>query len=250
MKNFIIGYCLILCLFFGCKSTNKVEQISLKIENEKVYFYSPKDSTIHGDVRKYPNDSAKLASINIIKYSLYNPSNERMLFLIRDIDLFNIHSLKMIINEGKTIFPLNAPLSTVGSEGLKECNICRTEVIQQEDREERQKLKLLGAKKNIYLYKNFLSQSVILDPGETRTFKSIVSFPYVVELDPSKNQLPVFFELDGKKSYDFSVEYKLNRKELENQLSEEELKQLKDNNIEIFTGSIVSNKIPLVAKIK
>jgi hypothetical protein len=91
---------------------------------------------------------------------------------------------------------------------------------------------------------DFPSQSFILHSNESILSLHTLKLPFVVEDNIEGLFDPKLFYFEKGKKYEFSVTYKL-EKGLENSLPIEIQKNLKENRIEIFSGEIESNRVPI-----
>lgn len=108
-----------------------------------------------------------------------------------------------------------------------------------------QKQALLGTSPQLDSY---IDNSFVLHPGETKTFKVLVSLPIVLETDPVllHGGGATFYNL--KDGYTFQVFYKCRANELKDSLPNYLKEELAENEIEIYDGTLYSN--PAVLKLK
>lgn len=232
---------------FSCSNIKSAPVNELVITNDAV-FYSG-DTLISAEMRRfYKNKEQRENALNVVKYKLKNTSDKRMLFLIRDTELVKVYGLQIQIKENEKLVRSGHTMVTFDNNAIDSCSFCKGHLIFEQEQEADRRFKKLGAKKNVRLFSSYLTQSVILEPNETREFSALISLPLFVELDPKTIQTPSGFDLKSDGIYTFSLIYELNKKELFDELSQEQIKELQDNNIEVFDGKIISNEVKLTPK--
>lgn len=241
---------IILCLlsFISCSKKNALADVELTIVNDTLYFYDIKNSPFgDNDYKRYDYERARDYSYNAVRYSLTNNTDKKLLFFIRDIDLIDIYGLETLIKHDKDTLISSSPLVNFSIEG----DSCRMNYAWEKYIINEKKLRKLGAKRVTDLsrgYISYLTQSVVLNPGETREFQSIISLPFMVEMDYRIGQNPFYYELNGRFDYTFSLKYEISKGELIHQLKSSQIEELENNNIEIFDGKLFSNEVKLVGR--
>lgn len=231
---------------FSCSNTKSAPVNELVITNETVYYSGDTLNSNRRDL--YESKEQRENALNVVKYKLKNTSDKRMLFLIRDTELVKVYGLQIQIKENEKLVRSGHTMVTFDNNAIDSCSFCKGHLIFEQEQETDRRLKKLGAKKNVRLFSSYLTQSVILEPNETREFSALISLPLFVELDPKTIQTPSGFDLKSDGIYTFALVYELDKKELFDELSQEQIKELDDNNIEVFDGKIISNEVKLKPK--
>ena len=237
-----------LLLLLSLCSCLKEQDAVLKLNNKEVYFVDI--SSQSSDMRSYSTDSLRNKSVTVISYTLSNPTNKKLLFVIDANDFFSYYGesvsrgiLGFTIKDKNGIIIKHSP-SVIdyanNSEDHYQVNIKLHEM-----ELKWQKQALLGTSPQI---DNYIDNSVVLHPGETKTYKAIVSLPIVLEHDRILLNGSAAAFNDLKEGYTFQVFYKCNAKDLKNILPKYLKDELAENEIEIFDGTLYSN--PAVLKLK
>ncbi|KGO84655.1 hypothetical protein Q765_20360 [Flavobacterium rivuli WB 3.3-2 = DSM 21788] len=237
-----------LLLLLSLCSCLKEQDAVLKLNNKEVYFV---DTSSQGsDMRSYSTDSLRNKSVTVISYTLSNPTNKKLLFVIDTNDFFPYYGepvsrgiLGFTIKDKNGIIIKHSP-SVIdyanNSEDHYHVNIKLHEM-----ELKWQKQALLGTSPQI---DNYIDNSVVLHPSETKTFKVLVSLPIVLEHDRILRNGGAAAFNNLKEGYTFQVFYKCKAKALKASLPKYLKDELTENEIEIFEGTLYSN--PAVLKLK
>ncbi|TBX68335.1 hypothetical protein EZL74_08470 [Flavobacterium silvisoli] len=87
--------------------------------------------------------------------------------------------------------------------------------------------------------------SFVLHPNETRYFKTILSLPIYNDQVENASFLS-YFKFKSQKKYNFKLQYLTVSKTLKARLPKFKIDELRENNVEIFSGVVVSNEVPIV----
>jgi hypothetical protein len=96
-------------------------------------------------------------------------------------------------------------------------------------------------------WKQYQSQTVVIGPNETWEFSSLLSLPLVRESSLIKTSSPFYYILNNKKKYKFALEYSIGSR-VKMELTPDQIQELKNNNIEIFDGQLISNEVELISR--
>lgn len=201
-KLFYSVLLLFLLSMLSCQeNTTKINEdtFELTLLNDTVFFQG-KDPD---DIRRfsYNTKEEKDKSYNKIRYRLSNRTNKKYMFFIRDVELAKIYGLNLdILKDGKKIRGGSVLLTR--SIPTDSCFVQKTEFLLENEMEKRallQKLFNMGAKE---YYLHYLTQTVVIGPGESREFSAMLSLPFVFEDDIYKlYNNPYYFSLDPKLNY-------------------------------------------------
>lgn len=228
---------------------NKKDVVTLHLNNDTIYYGAVRDSSFYQEWnRSYKDEQHKKKSFNVISYTITNPTDKRLLFLIKDIDLINVYALETIVKKNGVEQILEMPLYDFSLSVIDSCSFCKSDLLFEQELAESAKLRLMGAKRNLFLFKSYLTQSVILEPNETREFKAFISLPFMRESDPSTLQTHLSYDLRPNNKYKYSLHYKLKKEEVLEELTPQQIDELKRNKIEIFDGELISNEVDLLPK--
>jgi len=234
-------------LLLSLCSCLKEQDAVLKLNNREVYFVDI--SLGDTNMRYYANDLLRKKSFNVISYTLSNPTNKKLLFVIDTNDFFSYYGEP--VSRGILGFTINDKNGSIVKDSpsithfIDNDDRYHHEVAQHELELKWQRQALLGTSPQI---DNYIDNSVVLHPGETKTYKAILSLPIVLEHDRIlRNGSAAAFN-DLKEGYTFQVFYKCNAKALKNILPKYLKNELAENEIEIFDGTLYSN--PAVLKLK
>src|SRR5690606_2052504 len=166
------------------------------------------------------------------------------LFLLRDIDLIDIESIQLNIKEeGKF---KNGNYSSISPAFTDDCQISVLEHEQKLREEKAYKMDKLGIGYSDYsgIYKKYLKQQAIINPGESREFTALLPLPFII----SEQTSAYYYTFYPNLNYTFSLDYSVNIQDLLEALPDRDEEDLKRNNIEIFEGKLTSNEVKLVPK--
>jgi hypothetical protein len=222
------------------------EHAVLKLNNSKVYFA---DIPPGSDMRSYSTDSLRNKSVTVISYTLSNPTDEKLLFVINLEDFYPYPAsadgrdvLGFIIKDKSGNVVKDNPSITDynnTSEDHYHVNVKQHEL---ELKWRRQALLVSSD-----AIDNYIDNSIILHPGETKTFRVPLSLPIFLEHDGILRNHGAI-SLNIKECYTFQLFYKCNAKELKEVLPKYLRDELEQNEVEIYDGILYSNTATLVSK--
>jgi hypothetical protein len=229
---------------FLASCSSKVDEVSLELVNNELTYNFNLDSLTYF---AHESDQQRNQSTNVVKFRLTNSTKKKYLFLIRDKRLNEIAGIKINIYDGDTLLNANEPLITPATEESERERIYAYVDYEfyLQDREVQDREKLVGRRSNELPLK-YMFQSVTVHPGETQTITTLLSLPFL-----KKNRLlnfigPIYYSLKPDVKYTFSITYQIDAKTLKRELTTEQLKELEENEIEIFEGKLETEKIPIV----
>lgn len=217
---------------------------SIQIDNSEVFFVKKDNSEIYS----YSNNLEKSNSYNLISFTITNPTNKKLIFLFDKSELFpssNIYlakgTLSFTINNKNEVLSVTSPLTTFtkdSPEGLMETFFYNDSLT-------RVKYSVLGIPNDdILLVDNYVKNSFILYPKESRTFKFSINLPIVREISSLRGHNPLSYQ-NLREGQTFKLFYSCNAAALKKILPQYLIEELNRNNTEIFSGIIESNNIPL-----
>lgn len=240
-------YFVLLSLFTLC-SCLKNEEAVIKLNNDVVYFADVPLG--NSNMRYYASDSVRNKSVTVVSYTLSNPTNKKLLFVIDTKDFFCYYGepvargiLGFRIKDKNGSIVKDSPSITDFTDSGDDRYHAKIILHEQELKWQRQAL--LGTSPQLDSY---IDNSFVLHPGETKTFKAIVSLPIVLETDPVllHGGAAAFYNL--KDGYTFQVFYQCKAKALKESLPKYLKDELAENEIEIYNGTLYSN--PAILKLK
>jgi hypothetical protein len=254
-KYFIISFLFfILC---GCENFNKnkiavdfADDLKLELLNEEVYYLNF-DSIYNNELKATYNDGQREKSINRIDFRITNLSKKNyVLFLdynsIQEFggyykpdsksDLNLVYSKLNFLIESESDNFVNKD-----SNGFN-YNDCQIKNIEQ-------KSKCLFEKYGQSKFQLYNENLIVLHPNETRTFRSVISLPILVDDENSLlGEYKTFF-LNSKLGYKFRLAISQDKNVLLNQLLEKsQIQEIATNNQEVFDGILISNAVSLKCK--
>jgi len=237
----------LLSLFTLCSCLKNKDAV-IKLNNDVVYFVDmPLDNK---NMRSYASDSVRNKSLTVVSYTLSNPTNKKLLFVIDTKDFFSYYGeplargiLGFTIKDKNGSIVKDSPSITDFIDSSNDRYHAKIVLHEQELKWQRNAL--LGTSPQLDSY---IDNSFVLHPGETKTFKAIVSLPIVLETDSIllHGGAAAFYNL--KDGYTFQVFYKCKANELKESLPNYLKEELAENEIEIYDGILYSN--PAVLKLK
>ncbi|MQP52147.1 MULTISPECIES: hypothetical protein [unclassified Flavobacterium] len=230
-------------LFYSCDK-KKEDEVVLELQNTNLNYTFNLDSIYS---RRFFSEQQQDSSCNVVVFRIKNFTDKKLLFLSRDIDLNQIYGLKLNFYEGDSLIKTgNILTDPVLNDSIRDYYFHALEHKFNLEKLKNKKLKKIGAKSNFDLMNSYVSQSVVLFPNEEREFVSLLSLPFIRELDTKIIEWPTVINFNKNKQYFFSIEYQIDEKLLIKELTKNQIEDLKRNNIEIFSGKLESNKIPVI----
>lgn len=244
-------YCSLLALLLFCTSCaqNNDKQPILELLNKEVFYYE----TLEGQLY-YENDDQSAKSLNLITFKISNPTDRKILFCI-DRDRFLYPITKQIKNEkffdmffvirnSASIAGMSIPL--INYPDSEEINTVAFDIQDYEDSIRNKKYEMMDVLSlNAKDVDDYVRNSIVLHPNETKTFKVLLHLPIVQEINPKIGQYDLLLLHDLHKFNKFQLYYSGDAEYLKSVLPEFLLKELEENNIEIFDGILYSNEVPL-----
>jgi len=237
-----------ICILFilaivGCHNSGE-ETLQLTVANQYIKYVDTTQTDTY--LSSYNNDMVRRKAINIITYTISNPTDKKYL-LVFDTespepafseDYNNLRSLigYRIINNKNKIKKCN-PGIFCGGPDLLDCRDCIL-------RNRMDEYNKLGITTGYSLQlDNYIHNAVTIYPGEKRTFKSVIMLPIVLERNEMGGGIMNYNNLTN--SDKFELFYHCNALNLKAELPKYILDELEYNNIEIFDGLISASKVPL-----
>jgi len=239
--------CIALLLLLSLCSCIKEQDAVLKLNNREVYFAGmPSGNT---DMRSYSSDSLRDNSVTVISYTLSNPTDKKLLFVINPEDFYPYRAsadgrdvLGYTIKDKNGIVIKDNPSVTDYVNNSEDHYHINVKLHELELKRKRQYL--LGTSE---LIDNYINNSVVLHPGETKTFKVLVSLPIFLEHDRILRNGGAAW-LNVKEGSTFQLFYKCNAKKLKWSLPKYLRDDLAENEVEIYNGMLYSNPAVLTLK--
>ncbi len=240
-------------ILLGC---SKKEEVKLEILNTQVTAIERNEPFSISSNLTYSNAELGYAK-NIIQYQLTNNTKNKYVFFADEDGLIYDEHLN---TKGMFDFPL-----ACFSFGLEDSNKNKPKYIsfyseninllqKAMHTEEVEKVKLLKNAKNLDLHVPFESLNninlirknyIVLHPGESRIFKTILYLPIENEINELNTRLS-FFQFLKDKSYKFKITYSSGAKSILKLLPKYKRDEFVQNDLKIFNGSVVSNKVPII----
>mgnify|MGYP000903209321 CR=1 FL=1 len=222
---------LLTVFLFGCKKEIPInDTVILTLLNDSLTYVDL------GDRTWYDNGKEVDSAWNVVHYRISNNSNKKQLFLLRSIELHDNESMYFTIEEDSVF---KQGVNVLINPALNDCGVCILESNEFNRKLETQKIKKIGVKKLFNFNKNYERQKIIINPGESWDFKTLLSLPVVDE--------NYRFKFYPNLSYTISLSYQVRIDDFDN-LPEFEKQNLKRNNVVVFSGKLISNKVKLVQK--
>jgi len=222
--------------------------LTLEVINKQLHYVA-----VENMQHKYKNETERKKAANVVTYVLTNPSNKKVLFFFDKLDLLPEYAP---VTSEKTYSGYIGYYIWDKQNTVKKFSVASPMWAQ---RGELSGCKLHDiAKRNIYnafgvedqntdLVDNFIRNSVIVNPGETRTFKALIHLPIVHESD-SNTETPSIYYPDLQDTDTFQLFYYCNSSEVKKALPKYLLEELTHNEVEIFEGELRANAIKLKKK--
>lgn len=248
MKKFLL-ISLLPFLLASCNEVKKKnKEIQIFIENKDLLYSLNSDSLkIYNENKVFPNTNSKTLSTNLLQLSVKNNTKKKYLFLINDFELegdncFELNLYENSIKKGVTTSYINrADMGIIENTKIFACMeykmdkfLSRDKLLRKAKFKNTQDLKVL----------NFFNQRFIIHPDEKIRFLYSLKIPFLEENNVQGLFDPKYFDFKPDKTYEFSVTYNI-YKGMEKNLPKEIRDNLQENNIEIFYGSIESNRVPI-----
>jgi hypothetical protein len=228
--------------FIQACSTKNTNDIEITLKNKEIYFIENEP-----DDQVYNDSIETEKSFNAVEIEFKNMSNKKMLLFINpEEDSFNFGYISDYSKYGSFIETGGAKPKTFyalttfsGSpEGLDHIENHKSDI-----RKKKYKKLNLSEKESI-AFEMFEKHAFYLGANETKTVYFHVSLPIVKEMSYDLQQNPFRFT-NLKEGWDFAFMYEANSKNIYNDLPEFVKEELRNNQIEIFDGKIVSNAVKL-----
>jgi hypothetical protein len=228
----------------GCEK--KEQKVSLTVENKQI-FYVDSSETI--SFNSYKDDNIRSKATNVITYSITNPTNKKLLFVI-DREVIEpmyfetyyrpVYVGFYITNQNNDFVKFTPGIyDNFDEDQTVDCKLY-SEINRINNYEK------LGITNSYSIeVDNYLRNSVTIYPGETRTFKSVVMLPIVLETDESGWGGGIIRYKHLNDTDNFQLFYNLHADQFKKSLPEYILNELQHNEIDIYDGKLISNKVPL-----
>lgn len=225
----------------------KKGEVTLQLHNKEIHYVVLEDMQ-----RRYVNEERQ-RSETIMNYTLKNTTDKKLLFVFDKKELapslgispdtsfygymgFTIADHTDKIRKFWVISPLWAE-----NGDLQGCELYQLQKMQNFY------LKQGIESKDAQLIDDFINNSIVLYPGETRTFKTILSLPLIWEID-RRTETPLLRYYDLKETDNFQLFYFCKAAEMKSRLPKYLKDELDRNEIEIFDGKLEAAPIKLKKK--
>lgn len=245
IKRCLTGFCLVLLMaFISCN--HKEKKVTLTVKNEYITYV---DSSETIQFNNYKNDSIRKKATNVITYTINNPTDKKLIFVfdsnLIEPSYFKKHGdsgfIGYYIKDVNEEFLKPSMPSVNFAKGTGELIKCMV----REDSINKSYYKIIGLEeKNIVNVDNYFRNSITVYPDEKKTFKSVVSFPVIWEID-RKSWRPPLYISNMKETNTFQLFYEFHTDEFKKSLPKYILEELEHNETEFFDGRLLSNKVPL-----
>lgn len=251
MKNQIL--ILVLFVLISCTVKQKSEDITLELLNQKV-FCSTEDLS-----KKEKSVVTMDKGKNVITFKMTNNSRKKYLLVLNEdkLETFSVETLNSasFLKKARICFVVEnsdnskIEILTVNGDSFKlvnkDCENFDSEI--NRIKEVKSKLKELDYPDvaDFEFSNSIKNNSFVLHPHETKYFKAILNLPFYDNQLHSSGFVS-YYKFDSSKDYSFKLEYLSDSKTLNSKLPKYKKNDLEENQIEIFDGIIVSNKIPIV----
>lgn len=241
-SRYLIFFSLLIVAFSSCKvkegkqgTEEPDKDVKLEILNDTIVYFSSKDGHSFG----YETEEDEDKSYNVVRYRLTNNSDKKYLFFIKDLELVKISGMVLFFKDdsGKRMHGSNILFSP----GFvnDSCHFSILDYKLEALKSYNNKVRKIQDNMIGESYQKYISQTQVIYPGESWEFSAVLSLPTaVIEYD-----FCYFYHFEEGVNYKFYIEYDLNAGFLEHMLPVAYLKQLKDNNVEIFEGKLISNEV-------
>lgn len=237
-------------LLISCKKEIG-NDVRIEILNKELYF-NGKYINNHSSNQSYKNDIDRKNARNILTWKLTNNSDSNYLFVISEDDFyenpnFYYDSKHIEITNDKNDKRLIGGSDIMWSginPGEGELYGC----FAYNDSLSKSYYKLKGINKSDYaLQSNYVKNSFVLHPDETKTFRTILFLPILKEINPITLESQIIVNTIQKRDL-FNLVYELDSIKTKKGLQKYQIDELKANKVKIFNGKLVSNKVPLISR--
>lgn len=238
----LIFFWFLILVFSSCKvkegkqsAKEPDKNVKLEILNNTIVYFPSQEEHNYGYKTKEEEDK----SYNVVRYKLTNNSNKNYLFFIKDLELVKISGIRLFFKDdnGKRMHGSNI-LFSLGVVN-DSCSSCKLDYELEELKSYNSKVRRIHDSMIDEYYQKYMSQTQIVYPGESWEFTALLSLPTAILED----DFCYFYHLKEDVNYKFYIEYDLNEEMLQHLLPKAYLKQLENNNVEIFKGKLISNEV-------
>lgn len=249
-KNyFVIG----MLLFFVSCGKNNNAQPEIELINQEVFYVEIEP--YHSNLG-YDNAEQRINATNLITFKVSNPTKSKILFNISNdsfwypfdgiIEKSREPGMYFLIKDSISIAQMSIPLINFIEESFNEVAV---KIFFYNDSIRKMKYKRMDvSSKNIETVDHFIKNKVILNPNETRMFHVLLKLPIRNEVNFSIGELNFDYINEIEKFNKFQLYYSADATYIKSILPEYLLKELEENQIEIFDGILMSNEVPLVKR--
>lgn len=252
-------YCWVFLLLFTSCGEKEDAQLGLKLINKEIFFVDfvqPEDSVSFS----YKTTEQRIKSTNLITYKLLNPTNNKVAFVINDLLWYPMYGEIEESKYGEMFFVIKDSISIAGIEipmiNFLEDSFNQTafDIFLHNDSIKKMKYELMNIYHNdfslgdIEIIDNFINNVIVLHPNESVTFNTILKLPIVKEVDVRVGEYDFMCVHNIENFNKFQLYYSADAEYLKSVLPEYLLKELEENQIEIFDGVLMSNEVPLVKR--
>jgi hypothetical protein len=259
MKYFsilILGLLSTAACIFNTSAKPEQSNLELILLNNEVHYVDIDSVTLINVRGDYSKEEIKNAR-NIISYKIINHSNKDQLLAFNPDELTRTATAALGEKDAKKLSSFGFINYAIKENGQEIGTHSRTPGRPNKsmlkyfyykvavDSIDETKFRLTHPTADYRLYKNYVANSFILHPGESKTFKVVLTLPIVIEMHNPYSDIYEFKYLYKDKKYDFGLFFSQDSLEVKRLLEPYELDDLKNNKVSIFNGRLISNEIPL-----
>jgi len=224
--------------------------MALTVENSEIYFL---DTLLSQRWTNYSNEPEREQARNIITYRLSNTTGKKFLFAFDQLTLepsieispvtqhYGYMGFTITDRKGKVQIPYATMVTPAVTGDLFECDSYRSD----KRRDYYRELGIGSAQINDF--DNYIRNSMVIGPGETRVFRAIVYLPIMYERDDRTGSGNLSYR-DLKADDEFQLFYYCKAAALRSSLPKYIREDLAKNEIEIFDGKLEASPVKLKKK--
>jgi hypothetical protein len=253
-KNyFVIG----MLLFFVSCGKNNNAQPEIELINQEVFYVEiePNNSNFG-----YDNTEQRINATNLITFKVSNPTDRKILLNIGESLWHPMEGKIQKSKEPGMFFAIKDSLSIakMTTHFINYTNDAFNETVSNiflyNDSVKKLKYELMGvyyrgfSLGDLDIIDNVIKNSVVVNPTETKMFHVLLKLPLIVEVNLKIGDDYPFYIPEIDKFDTFQLYYSSDAEYLKSILPEYFLKELEENEIEIFDGVLMSNEVPLLKR--
>lgn len=254
---------MVVCYSCSCNKKNMNENyIELKIMNTEVYSLKTDSIISYSDKMKY-HGKENIDSKTIITFKLKNNTSRNYFFILdeNNIESFNNSyyyqfddcnycKKSKLFSKIETNKKILAKYISFRGDSFQEIDKSTKNFESFEIDKQRHLLKELEVDVNegdMEFSNALINKSFILHPNEVKYFRSVLHLPIDKEVN-EYNNFYSYYILNNELNYNFSLIYVSDSLLLSKFLLKYKLEEIKQNNAEIYNGTLISNSIPVTPR--